>query len=122
MAQALTQPARIDPADSAIRRLVSAIRIGDKALQEGDLKAARAALDQPVVWKTVEVQSTARLAELYLQDQAASNFHRRHALALYLHAYAPGEFHYQNLPMRELAWQKTRLEELAERARDRLES
>lgn len=117
LAQALAQPARVDPADSAIRGLVSAVRIGEQALREGDLETARAALDQPVVWEASEVQSAARLAELYLRDQAASDFRRRHALAFYLHAYSPGQFDYQNLPLLELAWQKSQLEELAERAR-----
>ncbi len=117
LAEALAQPVGVGSEDSGIRRLISAIRIGDQALQENDLEAARAALDQPVVWEAAEAQSAARLAELYLRDQAASTFHRRHALALYLQVYPPATIGYKNLSMLEPAWQQPRLKELAERAR-----
>jgi tetratricopeptide (TPR) repeat protein len=73
-----------------LRQLVGAIRTAERAHRDGDLAAAVAALDRPVVWASSELQSLARLAALVLESPArapAELFHKRLIVAHFCAVY-----------------------------------
>jgi hypothetical protein len=121
---ALTQLARLlsgppsleEPGLSGVCRLVTMIRQFDRDLAAGDHEAARAALERPLLWQAGELQSAARLAEIYLLKPETDLFRKRQALAFFRHVYDPGN-ESPDLALSGLAWEASRLEEVAERAR-----
>ncbi len=110
------------PDQRLVRQVVGAIRTADAALTAGDLESARQALVRRAVWQASEVQSAARLAELYLRTPdeglaTAERFRKRLVLAFYCDLQEKGDFlARRNLDLPGLAWEKTRLEEIAGRA------
>jgi hypothetical protein len=92
------------------------IRQVDRDLAAGDHEAARAALERPLLWQAGELQSAARLAEIYLLKPEPDLFRKRQALAFFRHVYDPGN-ESPDLALPGLAWEASRLEEVAERAR-----
>ncbi len=87
------------------------------------MATARAALERPSTFGPVELQSAARLAEVYLRkpiddrSPAAERFSKRLACALFLELQGPQEMLRVELDLPGLAWPRDRLDELAQRAR-----
>lgn len=109
-------PSLEEPGLSGVCRLVTMIRQVDRDLAAGDHEAARAALERPLLWQAGELQSAARLAEIYLLKPETDLFRKRQALAFFRHVYDPGN-ESPDLALPGLAWEASRLEEVAERAR-----
>ncbi len=125
----LTRP-MADPAaeqgtdQPVIRQLLSAIRLADSALAAGEAEAAAAALERPVVWREVEVQSAARLAAAWLEiltPAPGDRFRKRVALAFFRHALAQEGADRHEILLPGLAWSQDRLTELDDAARRWLE-
>ncbi len=105
-----------EPGRSGVCQLVTMIRQADRALEAGDDEAARAALERPLLWQACELQSAARLAEIYLRNPEADRFRKRQALAFFRNVYDPGNGS-TYLSLSGLGWETSRLDEVAERAR-----
>lgn len=109
-----------EPGLARVSQLVTMIRQADRALEAGDDEAARAALERPLFWQAGELQSAARLAEIYLRMPEADRFRKRQALAFFESLYVPGS-DAPDLALPGLGWEASRLDEVAERARVWLE-
>jgi hypothetical protein len=122
LTQPMADPPRPEEWDSTqpvVCQLLGAIRTADAALSAGDVEAARQAIDRPIVWQTEELQSVARLAGVYLDTVAESprqRFRKRLALACFLYVWNPERYERYELPLPELRWDASRLEDLAERS------
>jgi tetratricopeptide (TPR) repeat protein len=130
LAQAMAESPAVEewgPDQPLARQVVGAIQTADRALAAGDLEAARKALVRRAIWKACELQSAARLAELYLRTPdeglaAAERFRKRLALAFFCHLRKGKElFVRQDLDLPGLAWERARIEELAGRAQSWLD-
>ncbi len=115
-------PGDWSPDQPLVRQLVGAIRTADRALAAGDAGAARAALERPVLWRAVEVQSAARLAVAHLRTgesavTAGDRFNRRLGLAFFLDAVGRESGDRREILLAGLSWDSERLEELEDRAR-----
>jgi hypothetical protein len=103
-----------------VNRLVSAILLAEEALVRGDLVAASRAIDRPIVWRTFELQSLARLAEVRLKrEKTTPTEELRTALALsrLLDVAAEEDHGYKNdLPLLDRRWDSDRLAALSKRA------
>ncbi len=123
------EPSEWDSEQPLMRQLVGAIRVIDRALASGDLAVAVAAVERPAIWRASEVQSAARLAELYLRLPAAAGspapalprFRKRLALAFFCDVLEYRRVRRRELDFPGLGWEESRLEEIAGRARDWLE-
>ena len=107
-----------------IRQLLGAIRTADRARRDGDLAAARAAVDRPVVWAFREIQSFGRLAAAVLESPArtpAERFHKR--LVLNRFCWLGGPWGYRvRLQLPGVTWGKEEVRSVARRARAWLEA
>ncbi len=112
-------PADWGPHQPVVRQLLGAILTADRALVAGDAAAARAALERPVVWREVEVQSAARLAAAHLETRAvtpAERFAKRVGLAFFRDAMNRQPGIRRELFLPGLTWEAARLVELDARA------
>ncbi len=119
------EPHEHDLEQPVVRQLLGAIRLADRALAAGDPAGSLAALDFQAMWHQAEPQSAARLAAAYLEIPSASpvkRYHKRLALALFLHACQTGERALVEILLPGLSWDETRLAEVESRARAWLES
>jgi hypothetical protein len=114
MAQSLANKPAAHPFGAALAE-------AERQRARGNLAKARAALDRPVIWRTPELQSWARLVEAYLAEQPtdpAARFRMSKAMAQYLALRAgrskPGE-QVGDLPLAD-RWDESRLAELERRA------
>ncbi|MCP4655416.1 MAG: hypothetical protein GY856_08355, partial [bacterium] len=118
------EPEEWGPDQPLVRQIAGAIRTADRALSADDPEAALAALDRPPLWRALEVQSAARLAEAWLRvpvaagspGVAAERFRKRLGLALFCHLYENGPPVYRGLDLPGLGWESSRLAEIARRA------
>jgi hypothetical protein len=113
----------VAPADrSPIRRLRAAIADTVQALANGDVQAALAAIDVPVVWRARELNTLAYLADAWLrvvEDQevdAATVFRARLAFARYLQCWSAEGEAQRVVPWIEGTWEPADVEMLAFRA------
>jgi hypothetical protein len=121
--EAFADPKRWGPGRPLAWQVVGAVRTADGALARGDLSSALAALDRPAVWASGEIQSLARLAEVCLSegtDAPAARFRRAEACARYCGAI--GDAHPREMPLPGAMWPSDRLNGLALRCREHLES
>lgn len=128
----LTRPMAADPKPAAwdhrrplVRQLLGAIRTADRAIEAGDADAALSAVRRPTVWRNEELQSTARMARVFLGTPAPSpreRFFKRHALALFRAVHAQGRRSRRwQIFLPDLSWQEDRLDKLADDAEAWLE-
>jgi hypothetical protein len=106
---------------SVLRQLASLIHRADGYLARGDLVRARQVLDCPVVWRQMEVQCLARLAEAYLgfsPTDGPSRFRRMLALASFCESHSQAWA--WRLPLPVGTWDRARLDGLFERAKEAL--
>ncbi len=123
------EPAEWGPDQSLVRQLLGTIRIADRCLERGDLEAARGVLERPAIRHAAEVQSAARLAEAHLRtpiDERSTNagaerFNKRLACAFFLELQSARAILRKELDLPGLAWDKSRLDDVARRARAWLE-
>ncbi len=119
------EPAEWGPEQPLARQLLGAVRIADRGLERGDLEAAREALERPQIRRANELQSAARLTEIYLRtpiddrsaDAVARRFRKRLACARFLHLQNAETMLRVGLDLAGVAWEKSRLEDLERRAR-----
>jgi len=97
-------------------KLVRSLRAASDLLAAGEYAAAAAALDQAVVWRADELQTTARLTEAWLGVDG-SGFRKWLGVAALggaRHRYAHREA--RNLPLPEGVWGSEKLDEVEKRA------
>ena len=120
------QPADWDESCSTLRQLLGAVHVADTCLGNDDARGAIAAMDRPAVWRTRELQSTARLAEAFLAGPPPEDhgvLKMTVALAVFLdrHRLAEGRFR-RELPIPGATWDRQTRDGLARRCRAWLES
>ncbi len=114
------EPGEWAPQQALRRWLVGAIRTADRARRDGDLAAALAALDRPLVWASAEIQCLARLAVLVLESPARTpeeKFRKRLVLSHFdCLRYGQGSFA-REIQGSEVCWEAEELDRLVERGR-----
>ncbi len=101
-----------------MRQLLGALRTADQALERGDPEAALEVLERPLIWRTVEVQSAARLAAAHLElddSRPAGRYRQRLALAFFLDVHHRDTGERREILLPDLSWERERLDELEER-------
>ncbi|MEE8523238.1 MAG: hypothetical protein V3T72_04845 [Thermoanaerobaculia bacterium] len=104
-----------------VRQLLGSVKTADRALERGDPEAALEVLERPLIWRTVEVQSAARLAAAHLDaggGNPVARYRRRLALAFFLDAFHREAGERREILLPDLSWDRERLLELEMRARD----
>ncbi|HRI67819.1 MAG TPA: hypothetical protein PK156_26460 [Polyangium sp.] len=107
-----------------LRQLVTA----DEAFARSDVRAARQAIDTPIIWDANEVQSFARLAKAFLDEsevgaESIDPFHQALAMATYCDlARARNTMTRREVRLPRATWDDEKLNDIAQRARQWLDS
>ncbi len=114
------EPGEWVPQHPLAARVLDAVRSADRARRDGDLAAAIAALDRPLVWASAEIQSLARLALLVLESPARTpedRFRKRLVLSHFqCLRHGQGCFS-RELEVPEVCWPAEELDRIAKRGR-----
>ena len=116
------EPADWDDTKSPLRQLQGAIREADHCLARNDAKGALNAMNRPVVFRTREKQSTARLAEAFLANPPTDDeggLRMAVTLATFLAQHRRVDTSLgRDLRVPGITWSRQHLDELAEHCRD----
>jgi len=115
-------PQQIGPDKPLVRRLWGTVLLVDNRMKNGQVEQARQTIDQGFIWRAREVQSSARLADVYLRihdDDPAMIFFKTNALAFFCEIEQERHERYGvafELPLPRGSWANDRLEEIAEQS------
>ena len=119
------RPADRKAGSPLLRRLLAAVRDADEALELGETGAALEAADRSAVWRAGEIQSLARLAEVFLRVEPSlpmQIYRKAMALALFISHHDEDGTLRNELPLTPGRLERERLDELRARALAWLES
>ncbi len=111
-----------------LRKWLRHVVTADEAFARADVRAAREAIDVPIVWDAQEVQSMARLAEALLRESEVGNsttdpFHQALAMATLCDlAEARQTMTRREVPLPRAMWEGEKLGNIVQRARRWLDS